>query len=165
MTAAECLERVLLSYRQYYDINTDTPFEPFAAEAAFHSVEKGYFLSKRAVTSESETNEYIFFYTGEHLTAEDIERLCRIAWDEGMSRVEPHRNHRNSDVTVVFLADRIDEEAMRAVKKAYLYKSYKMTFNGWSDFRTVAIETSSGKLSYNRRGSQLKKIYRKVAQN
>lgn len=165
MTAAEALERVLLSYRRYYDINTDHPFEPFAAEAVFHSVEKGYFLSKRAVTSESETNEYIFFYKADSLSAEDAERLSKLAWEEGMSRVNPHKNHRNSDVTVVLLADRIDDEAKQIIKKLHFYKSYKMTFQGWSDFRVVALETSSGDLVYNRRGAQLKKIYLKVVQD
>jgi len=164
MTSAEALERVLLSYRQYYDINRDDPAEPFSAEAAFHSVEKGYFLVKKAVTSESETNEYIFFYNADSLSADDVRNLSQRAWEVGMIRVEPHRFHRNSDVTVILLADSIDDEAFAVVKKLRYYQSYKMTFNGWSDFRIVALETTSGRLGYNRRGSELKKIFRKVVQ-
>ena len=162
MTANEALERVLLSYKRYYDINRDTPLEPFAAEAEFHSVEKGYFLLKKAVTSESETNEYIFFYEGDTLSADDVEILGRKAWDEGMSRVEPSGSHRNSDVTVILLADHIEEGAAEAVKNLRYYRSYKFRFNGWSDFRIVAVEASSGKVIYNRRGSELKKVFRKV---
>ena len=71
MLASEALERILKSYVRYYDINRDTPLEPFAAEAEFHSLEKGYILSKKAVISESESNEYIFFHTSEKLNADD----------------------------------------------------------------------------------------------
>ena len=35
MTKEELLDKVLSSYRAYYDVNTETPEEPFAAEAVF----------------------------------------------------------------------------------------------------------------------------------
>ena len=123
-------------------------------------MEKSYILSRKAVISEAESNEYIFFHADENLSADDVKELSLKAWEEGLSRVEPHKSHRNSDVTVVITADKVSDEAFEEAKKTKFYKSYKMSFNGWSVFRIVILETSSGRLGFNRRGSELKKIFK-----
>ena len=48
MSKEEVLERALRSYMAYYDVERETPEEPFAAEAAFHSHSSTYFLTKSA---------------------------------------------------------------------------------------------------------------------
>ena len=61
MSKEEVLERALRSYMAYYDVERETPEEPFAAEAAFHSHSSTYFLTKSATIGEAESNEYVFF--------------------------------------------------------------------------------------------------------
>ena len=57
MSKEEVLERALRSYMAYYDVERETPEEPFAAEAAFHSHSSTYFLTKSATIGEAESNE------------------------------------------------------------------------------------------------------------
>ena len=159
MTSNEALERLLRSYVQYYDIKRENILPPFAAEAEFHSCEKGYFLTKKAEISEAESNEYIFFYTTASLGPEDVKRAGDTAWKEGLARVEPHKDHKSSDIAVVFLADRISAEAFKAVKKDKRYKSYRHTLHGWSHFRTIAFETTTGNLAHNHMGSHMKNLF------
>ena len=159
MTAQASLERLLKSFRQYYDIKTEDILSPFSAEAEFHSCETGYFLVKKAVISEAESNEYVFFYTAQELSAEDVSRLGQIAWDEGLKRINPHKDHKNSDVTVFFLAENVSDEAFKAVKKHKRYKSYNHSLHGFSHYKAVAFDTTTGDLAYNRMGAEKKKLF------
>ncbi len=159
MNLTEALEKVLCSFKRYYNIKTENEVEaPFVAEAIFRSHNEQYFLIKKAKVAEINSNEDVFFYTTENLDLETLNSLDTCAWERGLSRVKPDGNHRNSDVTLIIIADTIQAEAMKAVHKMKHYKSYCFGLHGWSSYRLVAIELSSGKLAYNRQGQDLKKL-------
>ncbi len=162
MSAAEALETLLKSYRRYYNIIRENVTEPFAAEAVFHSHNEQYFLVKSATLSEADSHEYVFFATEEKLDLERARKLDETAWETGMSRVKPHNSHRNSDVVLVILAEEITPEAREYLSKLKRSKSYRFSLQGWSNYSVIAMETSTGQLSYNRRGRDLKKLFRNI---
>lgn len=162
MTHAEALEQLLRSYTVYYDIDRETPTPPFAAEAAFHAHDEQYFFVKGAKLNEMDSFEFVYFFAGEHLGLEEARKLDELAWQTGLSRVKPHSTHRSSDIGLILLADTVDEEVFRFVKKLRRYKSYRLSFHGWSHYRVVALETSSGRLAFNRMGESLKKLFRNI---
>lgn len=159
MTPSEVLTALLRSYRRYYNIQTEAVEAPFAAEAIFHSHDERYFLSRRAKLSETEDHEYVFFATLDRLTPADVRRLDECAWERGCSRVQPNANHRSSDVVLVILAEHIEPEAARAVRALRHSQNYFFLLHGWSSFRAIALETSSGALFWNRRGRDLAKLF------
>ena len=150
-------EKILHSFEQYYDISKDVD-APFVAEAIFKSHNEQYFLVKAAKTADIDSNEFVFFYINNEIHAEELAELSNLAWERGLSRVSPYYGHRNSDVTLIILSDKIEEESFKKIKKLNLYKSYKFGFFGWSAFRALAYETSTGRAVTNRRGSDLKKL-------
>ncbi len=162
MTVTEALEAVLRSYQRYYNIETEKAAEPFAAEAAFHTHDEQYFLMKSAKISEAEAHEYVFFATGQSLGLEDVKKLDERAWEEGLARVKPHANHRSSDIVLILLAERLTQEARDYIKALKRYKSYRFTLQGWSGYRVVALETSTGEVLCNKRGRDLKKLLRNI---
>ncbi len=46
MEKAEILEKLLKAYETYYDINCETPEDPFAAEASFHYHDEHFIVLK-----------------------------------------------------------------------------------------------------------------------
>ena len=162
MSPADALRILLKSYQRYYNVATEGVEPPFAAEAAFHTHDEQYFLVKSAKLSEAESNEYVFFHTGESLDLSQAQALDRCAWERGLSRTKPGPNHRNTDVTLIILAERIAPDAAEFLKKSKHYQSYRFTFHGWNSYRAVALETSSGTLSYNKQGKDLKKLFRNI---
>ena len=162
MTAKEALPILLRSYMRYYNVTEENVTEPFAAEAAFHSKDVQYFLFKSAKMSEWESHEYIFFAVTGHLTLEEAQKLDKTAWETGLSRVDAHENHRSTDVHLIILADELDADAAKFLKKLHRYKSYQHSFRGWSHYRVVALETSTGRLVFNRMGQILKKLFRNI---
>ncbi|MBQ9827809.1 MAG: hypothetical protein IJM62_03915, partial [Lachnospiraceae bacterium] len=67
MDRQEALDKILLSYKGYYDINTETPAAPFAAEAIFSLHDEKYFLVKSAKLSEADIKEYVYFASVDRL--------------------------------------------------------------------------------------------------
>lgn len=162
MTAAEALESLLRSYIQYYDVIREDVEPPFTAEARFHTHDEQYVFVKSARISEAESSEYVFFATAETLGANEVAALEDTAWERGLALVTPHDHHRNSDITLIILAEHIAPEAMAAVKKSRRYKSYRFTLQGWSSYRVIALELSSGTLACNRLGRDQKKLFRNI---
>ncbi len=162
MSPEEALERLLRSYTRYYDVAREGVEPPFAAEAAFHSHDEQYVLVKSARIAESDSHEYVFFATADTLDAAAAAQLEQTAWDRGLARVRPHLDHRSSDVTLIVAAGTITPEAKQKIKKSKHTKSYKHTLHGWSNYRAIALETSSGDLVFNRLGRDLKKLFRNI---
>lgn len=164
MKSSDAAQKILKSFERYYSIKlrsgegeTQSVPNPFFAEAVFKSHTEQYFLVKSAKLSESDSSERVFFYVSENLDMEKLLEIEEIAWREGLSGFVPYFGHRNTDVTLVIVSDRIEGDAFDAVRKIKHSKSYMMTLKGWSDFRLVALEASTMRVTYNRLGKSLKK--------
>lgn len=162
MTAMEALEKLLPSYVRYYNIKREDVTPPFTAEAEFYTHDEAYFLFKEAKMSESESKEFVFFAATDHLDAETLKNYDETAWNTGMSRVVITDIHYTTDVVLVILADTIDADAAKLIKKLKHYKSYCFNFKGFSRYRLIAHETSTGKTFHNHLGSELKKLIRNI---
>ena len=139
LTPGEALERVLRSYQTYYNIKTEAVEPPFAAEAIFGSHK-------------------------ESLSKDRLLELDSIAWERGTANVQPSSNHRNSDVVLIILTGHAEEDALTQVKKCKHYQSYLWGFHGWSNYRLIVAELSSGRIVHNRHGQILKKLVKKAIQ-
>lgn len=162
MTRTEILEKTLHSYAAYYDVERECPKEPFAAEAAFHSHNDAYFLVKSATIGEAESHEYVFFASVDELDETLLKKFDQAAWETGISRVNPHANHRNTDVSLIILASSATEEARRLAPKLKHYKSYHMSLQGFSHYHLLVADLSTGKLICNPQGRSLKKLLGKI---
>lgn len=159
MNVTEALNKILCSFTRYYNIKKGEEVEaPFTAEAEFISHNEQYFLIKRAKVADINSNEYVYFYAADEVDYEMLQNLDETAWSRGLSKVVPDSAHRNSDVTLVLVADKLSPEAKAAIPKMKHYKSYMFTLHGWSYYRLIALELSSGDLVYNRQGQSLKKL-------
>ena len=158
----EALERLLKTFEAYYTVNRETPAEPFRAEAEFRMHDEQYFLIKSAKVTEYDSREFLFFAVTDRLTAELYETLDERAWEEGLSRVEVKPNHRNTDISLLILADRVDPEAAALIRKRRRYKSYRFGFRGWSAYKVIAYDLESGTTVQNRMGDAMRQIFSNI---
>lgn len=158
MTLQEALNKLLPSFQRYYNIKTEEVEAPFAAEAIFQSHNEQYFLIKSARISEANSNEFIYFYTADSLDAPKLQELDACAWERGTGKVQPNYYHRNTDVALIIIANQIDEEAFSMIRKLKHSKSYQFGLQGYSNYRLIALELSTGRVSHNRQGQSLKKL-------
>lgn len=158
MNLQEALDKLLPSFQRYYNIKTEEAEAPFKAEAVFQSHNEQYFLIKSARISEANSNEFIYFHTADSLNADELTQLDTCAWERGISHVEPNYYHRNTDVALIIIAEKIDEEAKKLIRKLKHSKSYQFGLQGYSNYRLIALELSSGCVTHNRQGQSLKKL-------
>ncbi len=159
MTKQDMLERIIDSYRHYYDINRDTPVEPFVAEAVFKSHGEEYFLIKSAKITEMDSSEVAFFADVTRLDTTEYEGFVDKVWDETLARADVKPNHRNSDGILIIMADDIDADTKKKIRKTRRYKSYRFTLWGWSELRVIAYEHNTGNVVCNRQGDILKRLF------
>lgn len=155
----EVLDKLLLSYKQYYNITQDESVQPFSALAEFHSHNEQFFLVKAAKVADIDSNEYVYFALQDELNPEALDSLDKLAWQRSMAKVVPSSAHRNSDVSLIIIADKISDETRQAIKKIKHYKSYKFSFWGWSNYSLIAFDMSDKSLAFNRRGKDLKRFF------
>lgn len=157
----EALEKILHSFEKYYSIKKENVTPPFVVEADFISHNEQYFLVKAAKIANIDSNEYVYFALTSSLTMENFLQYDNTAWTTGLSHVKPYSGHRNSDVTLIIIADSIDEQVKSIIKKTKHSKSYKFSFWGWSNYKLVSMELNTNQLFSNRLGKDLKKLFSK----
>lgn len=158
MTEDQALSALLPLFKDYYNVKTEDVEEPFVAEAEFVSHNEQYYLIKAAKVADINMNEYVYFAKCDDLTGAELERLDEIAWTRGVAKAKPGYDHRSTDVTLIIIAGTIDEGIKKKIRKMRHYKSWKFGFNGWSNYRLVAIGCSEGVAYFNHQGRSLKKL-------
>ena len=159
------LERVLLAYTNYYDIERENPEGDgeFIATAQFHSLSEKYVLVKKAKLWSMEQHEYVYFMMGES-DADTVNTLSKKAIDLAMPHIEPNSNHMCSNVTLIMLADSLDDAAREAVKRQRFQKSFRLSLHGWMEFRIAAVDFSAKEIISNKAGKSVRVLLEKNLQ-
>ena len=170
MELPQVIEKVLPAFERYYTVKKVSD-PPFCAEAEFRSHNEQYFLVRSAHIADIDSNEFVYFATIENLDKQTLNNLTALAWEKGLALVKPYNGHRNSDVTLIIIAEEVDDETKEAIRKTKLYKSYKMSFWGWSNFKLAVVEVGNGNgmenqaekhgIYYNRFGKDYRKQQKK----
>ena len=128
MTREEALDKLCHSYSGYFDVvRHEEPKGHLVAEAGLHIHSEKYVLVKAA-------------------------KLWEQARVDGLQRIEPGPNHMCSYITAIFLCDTCEPDALRALRRTRIYKSFKLAFHGWMDYHTGVAELSTGKTAANGSG-------------
>ncbi len=152
------LEMLLEAYTHYFDIQRDVAAGDvtFAALAQYHSRSGKYILVKSARIWSIEMNEYVYFAVVDHLDAALLDTLYKAARDAGLALIKPHSEHMRSCVSLAVIADSIDEEAQKALRKIRFRKSFWLALHGWMEFRIAAIDLSTGQVLSNPDGKDVR---------
>ena len=163
METSQALEKILPAFEQYYTVNKESN-SPFSAQADFRSHNEQYFLVRSAHIADIDSNEFVYFATSQSFTKEELEDFSKQAWERGLSKVKPYNGHRNSDITLIIFADKLAEDKnqlIKQIKKTKLYKSYKFSFHGWSNFKLAVVDLETQDIYFNRFGKDYRKLIEK----
>ena len=155
----ERLNKLLNAYSHKYDIDREVTVDGayFPATATFFLRDENYLISKKHVLSAVENYDYTYFYIADHLDAETLRQQIELTKRLGMARVKPHREHMSSFISLVILADTIDEEAKKLIKKTRFQKYFRLALHGWMEYHIAAMESSTNRFLSNPAGKGAKK--------
>ena len=159
LSREECLQTLLNAYSHHYDIERDVTVggSSFPAMAIFFLRDENYLITRKHVLNAVENHEYVYFYLTEHLDAETLREQINITREDGLGRIRPHKEHMSSLVTLVILADTIDEEAKKLIQKTRFHKNYRLALHGWMEYQIAAMEISTTSFLSNPAGKKAKK--------
>ena len=183
----EAVERLLSGYRRYYNVTRfDGGFNPppeeykgiceagkltppalseepsLVAVCEYYEKAEQYFLFKSNELWATHQEEFIFLFSIKNLTQEIFETCRDYAYEEGMKLAHIGPGHMYSYISPVFVCETAEPEAVKALEKCKIYKSFKFSFHGWMDFHTACFEASKRKLYFNHSGLCMKKNLEKV---
>ena len=164
MNYTQAIEKLFPAFEQYYNLSKTTE-APFCARAEFRSHNEQYLLVRSAHIADIDSNEYIYFATEESLGTEKLTSLAEEAWKQGLAKITPYYGHKNSDITLIIFAEKIDDEVKKSVRKIKKYQSYKFGFFGWSRFKLILAQFPKKNYWSNSHGSDFKKLIEKTFRN
>ena len=160
ITLQQRLDKLLDAYSHQYDIerNVDASGFCYPATATYYLRDENYLISRQHVLSAVEQHEYLYFYLTDHLTVNDLQAQIDLSRQAGLSKVKPHKDHMFSNVGLVILANTIEPEAQRLIRRTRFRKNYRLTFHGWTEYQLAAMEVSTNRFFSNPAGKGAKQI-------
>ena len=160
MTKQERLEKLLNAYSHHYDIERDVTVGDtyYPAKAIFFLRDENYLISKKHVLSAVENHEEVYFHLCENLTAEELKKHIDLTREKVLSEVKPHKEHMSTFATLVVLADTIEPEAKKLIKKTRFSKYVRLALHGWMEYHIAAMEISTNSFLSNPTGRGARKI-------
>ena len=152
------LKRLLAAHETWFDVSRDHAFggRTFPGYAEFHSSAERYVLVKRAKLWEVNAHEYLFFVTVDRLTAQRLKDEVAFMTTKALDKVQLNPEHMTSYLSLVVVADAVDDDARRAVKKTRFRKNFKLGFQGWADLRLAVVDLSMSSIVTNAMGKELR---------
>lgn len=160
ITLHQRLDKLLDAYSHQYDIERNVAVEDccYPATATYYLRDENYLISRQHVLSAVEQHEYLYFYLTDHLTVKELQTQIELSRQDGLSKVRPHKEHMFSNVGLVVLANTIEPEAQRLIRRTRFRKNYKLTFHGWTEYQLAAMEVSTNRFFSNPAGKGAKQI-------
>lgn len=145
MELSERLEKLLNAYSHHYNVTRDVTVEGghFPATAFYHLRDEHYLVRRDKQFYALEQHDYTYFYVTEHLDAETLQAQIDLSLQAGMAEVKPHKEHMCSYVTLVILAERMDPEAKKLLKKTRFRKNFLFSLHGFMEYHIAAMECST----------------------
>ncbi len=145
-TPQECFEKLLNAYSHNYDLTRDVETEEggsFPAMAHYFLRDEHYLVRRDKQFYATEQHDYTYFHVAEHLDAAGAKALAERTLKAGLAAIHPHKEHMSSFVTLVVLAETIDPEAKKVLKKTRFHKNYRLALHGWMEYHIAAMECST----------------------
>ena len=153
------LTKLLNAYSHHYDIERDVTVggQYYPAMALYYLRDENYLISRKHVLSAVENHEYVYFLMEGHLDAASLKHHIETTKADGLGRIHPTKDHMSSMVTLVVVADTIDAEAKKLIKRTRFHKNYRLALHGWMEYQIAAMEISTMSFLSNPAGKGAKK--------
>ena len=159
------LEVLKDAYSAYYSIIPAESEEelPLSFRAVYGARDEQYFFVKSANIWGNEKNEYAYVFSAPTFDTAMVDYCVDWALQDMLPKVKPHKEHQYTNAKVIFVADALDDAAVRAVQKKRFSKSYgPLSLHGYTELITAAVDLSRSKAFANPAGNDLPKFFGKL---
>ena len=165
MTADAVLEKLLASLGACYNINHCNDAEFLKARCDYFEHAENFVVSRKVNLWSADSEEFIYLFKDGCFTKELWESSIKYVLSDWENHAHIGPGHMYTYITPIFLCDKAEPEAVKALKKFRRYKSYRFSFWGWSEFHTAIIECGENKIITNRSGKCVRKSLGRIIHN
>ncbi len=163
---ATFLEIVRDAYSAYYTILPAEEGEeelPLAFRAEYNVRDEQYFFVKSANIWKNEKHEYCYVFSAPSFDPALAEKCIDFSLREMLPKVKPHKEHQYTNCKVILIADSLDAETVRTVKKKRFSRSYgPLSIYGYTELLCAAVDLAERKARANRCGRDLEQFFGKL---
>ena len=162
-TRQEVLGQLLNSYRTYYNV-TIYPTEqlPLRALCEYYEQAEKYVVSRKANLWTAQSEEFIYLYEVPVLTLEIFHQCLEEARAAGMELAHIGSGHMYTYITPVFVCDSATPEAIKALKKCSIHKTFRFSLHGWMDVHLALYQADTQEITTNKAGKCMEKLLKKI---
>ena len=152
------------SFSAYYDLHMAQAEDrlPLAFRADYHSRAERYWLSKNIPIWGNETNEFAYIFSAPAFDRGLAAKCIDYALEKGLPMVKPHKEHQYTNIKVILVADSVDADTAKYLKKRSFSKNYKFSFHGFSTLKSAIVDLGTGKTVTNSAGHELTGYFSKL---
>jgi serine/threonine protein phosphatase PrpC len=146
----------------HFDMLLPAEYAGLAFDLAARSTirNEAYLLFKTTVMYSFENNEYNFIKSAEFLSTELLDQLVAALEEASEILVKPGHEHMSTTFTGVLISEQPVEPALaRRIERFRRHKSYLFGLRGWSSFRLIVIDLSSGQVTSSKEAKKIAKFY------
>ena len=158
-------ERLLASLAASYDVVRDAQIvsRRVDALAQLRALNSKYVLSKKHVLWEANAYDHALILRVQTLTAAMVEDWFTFLTREAEPELVhpgascPPEGHMASTLTLILIAEAVEPEAARAVRRAKFSKNYRVSLRGWATGRAAAADLGGGCVYASREAKDLER--------
>ncbi|MCR5594790.1 MAG: hypothetical protein K6G12_02995 [Lachnospiraceae bacterium] len=164
------LNQILNGYRTNYDVSVHDDGDDLVATAESHVRQGQHVVFKEFEMWSANDDEYVYVFRIPHLTAELVQNAISRAYDDGfpkikLDHVDFKHQHMCTRLVALFLFDDADEDALTAIRKCKIYKSFQFSLKGWMEMHTAGICLADERVISNRYGRETAKFLKMHAKH
>ena len=111
----------------------------------------------------NEKREYAYVFSASGFDADTVERCMDRALEEMLPKVRPHKQHQYTNCKVLFVADDMDDQVMKAIRRRKFSRSYGLlSTQGYTELLTAGVDLDREKTVTNPMGQDLAKFFGKL---
>lgn len=162
-TRNEIANKLLKSFISSYNISrVEDDTDSLVAVCEYFEHSEKYVMSKKAELWSADCEEFLYVYDKEVPDGDWYEKIMKNAIADGMERMNVGPGHMYTYVTVMIICDSYDKDMAALVKKSKFYKSFKLGFHGWLNYRVLMVNAETAGMCFNREGKACAKSVRRV---
>ena len=158
------LQKMVDKYTIWYDVTSGDLGSglPLEAYCEHRSRKEKYVLSRKAKLWAAEVNELLYLFSMQSLDRFQAEACISFSIENALPRVKPHSEHMYSFITVIFVADNIEPEALKFIRRRSFTKTFRFGFYGSSPLKTAALSIENEMIVANNMGRDLRKQIKNI---
>lgn len=155
----ESLQNKLIeSFTAYYNINYLQDVPNLVARCDYFEHSESFAISQKANLWSADCEEFLYLFSLDHLSIEAFNNAMVYVAQDWKNRAHIGPGHMYTYVTPLFICDSFDDDAIKALKKCRIYKSFKFSVHGWMEYHTALVNSNNLEIFCNSRGKCVKQM-------